>query len=385
LHERHDDDGNSHLIEHTTRSDQTVNYPDFVTANAEAFLLSRGIGFGMLQALADAQGFEDALVLLTSSPVHGIATATSDIDLICVTPQAVSKGQMATQIHREGQHCEILPIGADDLELAFSDLALLSRQSLPQRLAGYQKWDAGHAVRKKYLERIVYAVATDGRPHHLHHLDALVPVAAAQEYDAFHQSRICAVLALHAGEAAAARGHLLNACLAAMAAALSLGGWVLSNKKWTLRRWREAVGSRMDLVDPQLSACLDGAWSSACDFTHTLDGGEIDALAGIDDRLGGLIDASSFSGAVSSTMAPITQAALDKRSAFLIGDDGRARLSTTMDAQASRPADFASLAKIDAVQAASMLRNAHSGTLSFSLMAAALPEEAKEDAHALAA
>jgi hypothetical protein len=126
-----------------------VNYTDFVTANADAFLRSRNIGFEMLATLAREQGFDDAQVLLKSSPVHGIATVTSDIDLICVTPHAVSKGQMATQIHRDGQHCEILPIGIDDLERAFADLALLSRCALPQRLAGYQRWDSSHAVRKK--------------------------------------------------------------------------------------------------------------------------------------------------------------------------------------------------------------------------------------------
>lgn len=373
-----------HPIGYITRSDKTVNYPDFVAANAEAFLRSRGIGFGMLQALADAQGFEDALVLLTSSPVHGIATATSDIDLVCVTPQAVSKGQMATQIHRDGQHCEILPIGAHDLELAFADLALLSKQALPQRLAGYQRWDGGHAVRRKYLERIVYAVATDGRAHHLHHLDALVPVAAAQEYDAFHQSRLCSVLALRAGEVDAARGHLLNACLAAMAAALSLGGWVLSNKKWTRRRWREAIGPRMDLIDPILRERLDVAWSSACDFAQALTVREIGALEEIDGRLGVLVGAPSLSGGVPRTAAPLTQAALDKRSAFLIGDDGRARLCAMMDSQTVLPADIAGLSTIGATQAASLLRSAHSGALSFSLGAAGRATQETEDAHALA-
>ncbi|WP_445288199.1 DUF6001 family protein [Variovorax atrisoli] len=366
-----------------------MNYTDFVTANAAEFLRSRNIGFDLLQALAEEQGFDDALVLLTSSPVHGIATATSDIDLVCVTPQAVSKGQMATQIHRGGQHCEILPMGADDLARAFADLASLSTRNLPQRLAGYQRWDAGHAVRRKYLERIVYAVATDGRAHHLSHLGALVPVAASQEYDAFHQSRVCALLALRAGELEAARGHLVNACLAAMAAALSLGGWVLSNKKWTLRRWREAASPRMRVVDPQLRELLDATWSRTSDFLHAVTAREIDALGEIDVRLGVLAGAPtgeiSPRAALPSAQTSCTQVALDRRSAFLIGEDDRARLAPLTDTLVP-PAHLADLAMLDMAQAAALLRAAHSGTLSFSLVAVArTDDETKEDVHALAA
>jgi hypothetical protein len=360
-----------------------VNYPDFVTANAHAFLRSRNIGFDMLAALAREQGFDDAQVLLTSSPVHGIATATSDIDLICVTPQAVSKGQMATQIHRNGQHCEILPIGTDDLARAFADLALLSRRTLLQRLAGYQHWDSGHAVRKKYLERIVYAVATDGQAHHLAHLPALVPVVAAQEYDAFHQSRVCAVLAERAGEPDAARGYLINACLSAMAAALSLGGWVLSNKKWTLRRWREAAAPHMRMIDSWLQDRLTVMWSSVCELAPATTAREIAALDEIDRRLGLLLGAPSLSGAMPHIVAPCTQAPLDKRSAFLIGGDGRARLAPTTEAQ-DPPADLASLTTIAPAHAASLLCSARGGALSFSLVAASSPVEEKEDAHALA-
>lgn len=362
-----------------------MNCTDFVTTNAAAFLRSRHIGFDMLAALAREQGFDDAQVLLTSSPVHGIATATSDIDLVCVTPHAVSRGQMATQIHRDGQHCEILPIAADDLDRAFADLARLSRCALPQRLAGYQRWDSGHAVRKKYLERIVYAVATDGHAPHLAHLGALVPVAAAQEYDAFHQSRVCAVLAVRAGEPDAARGYLINACLSAMAAALSLGGWVLSNKKWTLRRWREAAGPHMRVLDAFLQERLAATWSSVGEASGAATARGIAALDEIDRRLGVLMGAPSLSDAMPHADAPCTQAALDKHSAFLIGDDGRARLASTTQAQ-DAPADLASLAALSAAHAAALLRSARSGTLSFSLMAAGAraEEEKKEDAHALA-
>ncbi len=367
------------------RSIQTVNYPDFVTANAAAFLHGRNIGFDLLATLAREQGFDDAQVLLTSSPVHGIATATSDIDLVCVTPQPVSRGQMATQIHRDGQHCEILPIGAQDLDRAFADLALLSRRALPQRLAGYQRWDAAHAVRKKYLERIVYAVATDGRAHHLGHLPALVPVAAAQEYDAFHQSRVCAVLAARAGEPEAARGYLINACLFAMAAALSLGGWVLSNKKWTLRRWRAAATSHRGLLDTVLQDRLTALWSALCGFASAPAAPEPAALDEIAARLALKMEAPSLADALPHAAASCTQAALDRRSAFLIGDDGRARLAPTAGRQAPPP-DFAGLATLASAQAASLLRDARSGALSFSLTAidARADEEHKEDAHALA-
>ncbi len=356
-----------------------MNYSDFVAANAHAFLQSRHISFDMLARLASEQGFDDAQVLLTSSPVHGIATATSDVDLICVTPQPVSKGQMATQIHRDGQHCELLPIGADDLARAFADLALLSRRALPQRLAGYQRWDAGHAVRKKYLERIVYAVDTAGHAPHVAHLPALVPIAAAQEYDAFHQSRVCAVLAVQAGEPGAAQGYLLNACLSAMAAALSLGGWVLSNKKWTLRRWRDAAAPHMRVVDASLHAQLTALWASMSDPAATAR--QIARLDELDVRLGLLLNAPSIAAALPRTASAHTQAALDKRSAFLIGDDGMARLAATVDA-GDPPPDLAGLAALAPEHAAALLRHVRSGMLSFSLVAGTTPVDIEEDAHA---
>lgn len=361
----------------------TVDYANFVKTNARDFLRERGMRFETFAQLAHEQGFEDAQVLLTSSPVHGIATATSDVDLICVTPGVVSKGQMATQIHRDGQHCELLPVRAQDLALAFEDLRALARQPLPQRLSGYQRWDAAHAVRRKYLERIVYAVDTSERTDYLAHLPALESVVGAQDYDAFHQSRVCAVLAHRAGEQGGVRGHLMNACLAAMATALSLGGWVLSNKKWTLRRWRDAASPSMRIVDPELHADLGWLWESVsspiaaqADIAWQL--GQLEALGA---RLASLLGESPIATALPCAKKPETQAALDKRSAFLIGDDGCARLSATAGA-GDVPGDFADLATLDARAAASLLRSARSGMLSFSLTAAAVTTAIQEDAHA---
>lgn len=365
-----------------------MDYRAFVTTNASAFLQSRRMAFEGLAALARDQGFEAAQVLLTSSPVHGIATATSDVDLICITPAPVSKGQMATQIHRDGQHCELLPFFAGDLEQAFDDLASLAQRPLPERLTGYLQWDAGHAVRRKYLERIVYGVDTAGGAPCLAHLPALVPVVAALDYDSFHQSRVCAWLAYRAGEAGAAHGYLLNACLAGMATALSLGGWILSNKKWTLRRWREAALPAMRVVDAPVHAPLTQLWQSLAGPPAADAATQARLLARLDSVAGQLASRLGADAAVDgcpSQVAHESVAALDKRSAYLIGADGRARLAAVAPpGQALEvPRDVPALAGLQPLVAAALLRSARSGMLDFSLAAPALAH-AEEPLHATA-
>ena len=76
----------------------------FYPRNAAAFLDSRQLRMGDLHGLALAQYEDTASVLLTSSAVHGIANACSDIDLICVRHGDVTDIAMATQLHCGDAH-----------------------------------------------------------------------------------------------------------------------------------------------------------------------------------------------------------------------------------------------------------------------------------------
>lgn len=340
-----------------------MDYAAFVRANSAAFLQSRGIGTDALARLVRAQGFDDAQVLLTSSPVHGIATDTSDIDLICITPQAVNGAQMATQIHHEGHHFEMLPFSSADTRAAFADLARLSRLPLPQRIDGYLRWDSTHAVRRKYLERLVYAVDFSGGTPFMPQLPHAASVVAAMDFDAFHLSHLCGGLAIRAGEGRAAQGYLVNACLALMSTLLSHGGWLLSNKKWIWRRWNAAIAQDMGIIDPALQQRVSGLWDQLVDGhgdawslwqqmedLHT-ETAALLAVPGIDT--------------LRCQQAAWTRSPMGADAAFIHGDDGLSGLRR-IDAQSQPPTSTEALRALPAGPARQWLQAVRSGELSFS-------------------
>jgi len=349
-----------------------VDYSAFVTANARAFLQARGIGFEELSQLACQQGFENAQVLLTSSPVHGIATVTSDIDLICICDHGVSAAQMATQIHGHGQHFELLPFAAADTERAFADLAQLAEHPLPLRLAGYHGWDAQHAVRRKYLERLVYAVDIRGGAPLISHLPAAAKVVATTDYDGFHQSHVCAWLALRAEEPGACHGYLINACLAAMSTLLSLGGWFLSNKKWILRRWNLAQ-ERLPILEPQLASHLTRLSATL----HTQPATEsLAQLQEVNEALSVRLDTRATTAALDSQSLVLPRSTLMGAAGYLHGADGFSHLAAFGDAW-TVPRRWAELPLLEQDHARHLLRSVRSGALGFSLAvepAAAQPD-----------
>ncbi|RQP21748.1 DUF6001 family protein [Piscinibacter terrae] len=344
-----------------------MDYPAFLTANALEFLNSRGLPQEELSRLAHKQGFEDALLLLTSSPVHGIATATSDIDLICISTQAVSRAQMATQIHHQGQHVELLPFCAADVETSFAAWSALARCDLPDLLAGYQRWDATNPVRRKYLERLVYGVELRGGTPFVSHLGSTAHIVAAADFDTLQQAHACAWLAARAGETHAARGYLLNACLSAMSVLLSLGGWVVSNKKWTLRRWTLAQGGGMDILDAALQRTASRLWAALTEpATHT--SRSLDLLDQLRADLARLLTQGPSAALHHPAPTEHLHSPMDARSAFIHGDAAWSRMESSA-ALPETPADLDGLRSLPPDHAQRLLRAVRCGEWACSLRA----------------
>ncbi len=62
-----------------------MDFRAFYSGNAQQFLATRQLAFSELEEVVKRQYADAQLALISSSPVHGIANAASDIDLICVT------------------------------------------------------------------------------------------------------------------------------------------------------------------------------------------------------------------------------------------------------------------------------------------------------------
>ncbi|RMV71079.1 hypothetical protein ALP05_200001 [Pseudomonas caricapapayae] len=212
---------------------------NFVINNAQAFLAARNIDFDFLNKVAHRQCDPSGL-LLTSSAVHGIATMASDIDMLCVVDEVVSTEQMATQVHQEGLHLELLMFNSTDVHLALQELASLAQKPTLVCLQEYSSWDVRNKIPRKYVERLVYGVTHGLTTPYLSALDDLSVVVSRKDLDVFRMNIACSRLAQRSDEIFAAVGYLMNALIAAMNSLLSMSGWVLSNKKWTLRRWNKS-------------------------------------------------------------------------------------------------------------------------------------------------
>ncbi|MFW3165000.1 DUF6001 family protein [Pseudomonas syringae pv. syringae] len=212
---------------------------EFVKSNAHDFLAARNIDFNFLKEVAFRQ-CDTGTLLLTSSAVHGIATMASDIDMLCVVDEPVSIEQMATQVHQEGLHLELLLFNAADVRRALDELSSLAQSPVSVCLQKYSSWDKHNSIPRKYLERLIYGVAHDLTVPYLSALEDLRVVVSLKDLDVFRVNVACSRLAQRSGEHFSAIGYLVNALAAAMNSLLSMTGWVLSNKKWTLRRWNKS-------------------------------------------------------------------------------------------------------------------------------------------------
>src|SRR5690606_9074635 len=87
-----------------------------LVANTKRFLAARDLDLALLRTKVLEQYPGSTQVLMTSSPVQGLATPTSDIDLVSVTTDTLSANRMATQIYVGDHHCEVVAVSPEELE-----------------------------------------------------------------------------------------------------------------------------------------------------------------------------------------------------------------------------------------------------------------------------
>ncbi len=311
---------------------------------------------------------EVAHTLVTSSPVHGVANAASDIDLICITARESDRGAMASQIYHEGQHLETVAFASSDVDLAMHTLAGYRAASPLETLRAYRRWDASQAVSRKYLERIVSGVATDRAVPYLDWNAALGSMWAVAAYDAFRQSAGFALLSLRAGEMRGAAAYSANALLHLMNALLSQRGWTVSNKKWTLLRWRRAARTLLDSDTQACADTVDALWpklGTAC--VRGLASADASGLIELVDQA----DASTGFGAAYAAHVPalrqVESAPFLPGSRVVLRQDGRAALLPSFDLPTTLTTAPRDLAAVAPDLARQLLLAARVGAVGFSL------------------
>lgn len=214
-------------------------------ANARAFLGTRGLD---IRALADkaSQQYPGAAILLTSSPVQGLATPTSDIDLIAVTAEELPRNRMATQIYVGEHHCEVSAVGLAELDACLTALRTLADAEPREAIAGIRTWDKAQPVSRKYLERVINGVSPDGRVPHSDHMPDLARVWGLQAFQRCVENAVALRLSVSAGEQRSPSIYAAGMLSDLMDALLCDSGFVYSNKKWILTRWTKDAAAALD-------------------------------------------------------------------------------------------------------------------------------------------
>ncbi|MFJ2815278.1 DUF6001 family protein [Streptomyces sp. NPDC091279] len=211
--------------------------PETRLSNADAFLASRALTPEGLERLLSGRTGAARHFLLTSSPVHGLANATSDVDFIRVQSEPMTGARMATQLFEGANHLESVSFAEDEVHAALADLRTLADADPRQAVLGYRGWDKQHELRRKYLERMVNGVALDRTLPYLDHLPELARLWKRSSLHTATEQVLFLSLAEAAGERRGRVGYAVNALLYLMDAMLSHHLDVYSNRKWFLLRW----------------------------------------------------------------------------------------------------------------------------------------------------
>ena len=205
--------------------------------NVDRFLATRNLDRLRVREIVDDRIDDCIQILLTSSPVHGLANSLSDIDLICVVPGDDLGARMAAQIFESGNHLETITFSESEVDIAIENLAAVAETSPAEAVARMHDWNDDFALKKKYLERTINGLSVTGEMPFSRHLPALGAVWKWLSLDSFARSVSFACLAEAAGEHRGRLAYGLEAMLSLMDATLSQHGDVYSNKKWFALRW----------------------------------------------------------------------------------------------------------------------------------------------------
>lgn len=231
--------------------------------SCDAFLKGRDTDRAKLAETARKSFGEDARVLITSSPVHGLANSTSDIDLICIVEcDDFGLAQAAQQMYDGANHLEAIGFLEEDLFRVFSELADWSAQPLSQGAKLFAGSQSKAIIRSKYLERIINGIDVDsGAAPYIDHLRPLSAIWASLGIGRAVKLATLSQMAASAAWDRAAHAFALDALLQGMDATLSAHGWVCSNSKWFLPRWRMASTEfHVGAASEEWPHWIDAAW-----------------------------------------------------------------------------------------------------------------------------
>lgn len=209
----------------------------------QEFLRARGLDPTWLEEfLLDQVG--DGELLLTSSPVHGLANSTSDLDFIRIQEDEPGVGpRISTKIFERGHHLEVVSFSADELARNLGELSTLSVQSPAEMVAGFRSWDRRLEPRRKQTERIINGLTLTGAAPYLRHLPALSTVWSTAALHAAIEQAVQLSLSEAARELRGRFGYAYNVLLHLMDAVLSAHADVYTTRKWYLLRWTRFIGS----------------------------------------------------------------------------------------------------------------------------------------------
>jgi hypothetical protein len=323
----------------------------------ERFLATRGLTIAAVEEVIRGALDEPALILLTSSPVHGLANRGSDIDTVCVTEEddAGDNPRMATQLFAAGNHLEYICFGRPALERDLEYLGQAAALAPAAAVAAYDRWNGSRTVRLKYVERIVNGVATDGTMPFADRLPDLGTVWKWSSLERAARLAACAIVAERAGESRGRLAYAANATLYAMDSVLSSRGSVCGNRKWFLLRWDRFRRTRHD-GEPPLAA-IEAARAAL---------GQVPAEAPLAETLTRMVvELANAVGAPVGKLAFRTAAgarelALLPGASFLVaaGDGAVPAPAERLDAEFET--SLAGLAELDAEDAAALLRGVRS-------------------------
>ncbi|MGW1812905.1 DUF6001 family protein [Streptomyces sp. NPDC002125] len=201
-----------------------------------AFLEGRGLDPLWLSELM-RERVGDGLLLLTSSPVHGLANATSDLDFIRIQKEAIDGPRISTKIFEGGHHLEVVSFSETELASNLAELERLAGLSADGTVAGFRAWDKQREPRRKQTERIVNGIAMDGTAPYLDALPALARVWCRASLHTAVEQVAHTALAEAAGETRGRVGYAYNVLLHLMDGLLSHQGDVYTTRKWYVLRW----------------------------------------------------------------------------------------------------------------------------------------------------
>jgi hypothetical protein len=183
----------------------------------------------------------DGELLLTSSPVHGLANHTSDLDFIRIQQDAIDGPRIAAKLFERGHHLEVVSFSVAELTRAVQELDALAGRPPAGTVAGYRSWDKRLEPRRKQTERIVNGLTLDGTAPYLGSLPELAIVWSRAALQAAVEQSAHLSLAESAGELRGRVGYACNVLLHLMDCLLSVHGDVYTTRKWYLLRWRRHV------------------------------------------------------------------------------------------------------------------------------------------------